>query len=97
VILLFTESDLESTIFCNNRFGVVPLEVACLPVMKVDGLEIWVVTGVEGAIWEIELVRKYQLKFLSLIVEGGNGPSILRGVRVDEKTATNDLRNLLDG
>jgi len=94
VILPFTESDLEDTISCNDRFGVVPLEVACLPVMKVDSLEIWVITGVEGAIWEIELVRKYQLKFLSRIVEGGDGPSILGGVCVDEKTAANDLRYL---
>lgn len=94
MILLLTESDLESTIFCNDRLGVVPLEVACLPVMKVDSFEIWVITGVECAIWEIELVREYQLKFLSRIVEGGDGPSILGGVRVDEETAANDLRNL---
>ena len=62
--------------------------------MKIDSLEIWVVTGPEGAIWEVELVRKYQLKFLGRIVEGGDGPSTLGGIWVDEKTAANDLRYL---
>lgn len=59
MILLFAESDLKSTILCDDRFGVIPLEVACLPVMKVDSLKIWVVTEVKSAIWKIELVRKY--------------------------------------
>jgi hypothetical protein len=59
VILLFTESDLESTILCDDRCGVIPLEVACFPVMKVDSLKIWVITEVKGPIWKIELVRKY--------------------------------------
>ena len=59
MILLFAESDLESTVLCDDRFGVIPLEVACCPVMKVHSLKIWVITGVKSAIWKIKLVRKY--------------------------------------
>jgi hypothetical protein len=59
MVWLFTQSDLERAILCDNRLGVIPLEITCLPVMKVDSLPIWVITRIESATIDIELVREY--------------------------------------
>jgi hypothetical protein len=64
--------------------------------MEVDGLPIWVVTGVESAIIEIELVRKYQFEFRRRIMEGGKSVSTLRGVGVDETPTSSELTSLYD-
>jgi hypothetical protein len=69
MVLLLAEGDLEGAILCHNRIWVIPLEVVCLPVMKVDSFPIWVIAGPESATINVELVRKYQLKFLTRIVE----------------------------
>ncbi len=97
MVLLFGHSDLEVPILCYDRFGVIPLEIVCLPVMKVDSFKIWVITGPECAIWSLEFVRKYKLKCLRRIVEGGDGPGALRGVYVDEARVTVQLGYLHDG
>jgi len=62
--------------------------------MKVDSLKIRIVTGPESAIWKIKLVRKYELKCLRRIVEGGDSPKVLRSVWVDETPVANDRGNL---
>jgi len=57
------ECDLESPVLCCDGSGVVPLEVACLPVVEVGSFPEGIVAGIETPSVVVEFVRKDQLEF----------------------------------
>ena len=63
VSLLPGECDLEGAVLGGDRGGVIPLEIAGLPVVEVDSFPVGVVAGVESTIVVVEFVREDQLKF----------------------------------
>ena len=64
------ECDLEDTVLGGDGGGVVPLEVARLPMVEVASFPEGIVAGVEGSPVVVEFVREDQLGFRS-VVEGG--------------------------
>ena len=61
--LLPAQSDLEGPVLGGDSRGVIPLEVARLPVVvEVDGFPIWIVAEVEGSTVVAEFVREDQLE-----------------------------------
>jgi len=62
VSLLPAQSALEGPVLGGDGRGIIPLEVARLPVVEVDGFPIWIVAGVEGSAVVVEFVREDQLE-----------------------------------
>jgi len=62
VSLLPAQSDLEGPVLGGDSRGVIPLEVARLPVVEVDGFPIWIVARVKGSTVVVEFVREDQLE-----------------------------------
>ena len=60
---LLRQCDLQDTVLGGDGGGVIPLEVARLPVMKVDGFPVWIVARVESSTVVVEFVREDQLSF----------------------------------
>ena len=61
VSVLLLKGDLQGSVLGGDGGGIVPLEVLRLPVVEVDGLPIWVITGVEGSTVGVEFIREDQL------------------------------------
>ena len=80
---LAAEGDLEGAVAGGDRRRVVPFHVVRHPVVKVDGLPVGVVSGVERTALDVELVAEDQLPGLAG-EEVGVGVCILRRVEIDE-------------
>ena len=91
--LLLGEGDLEGTALCGDGGRVIPLEIAGLPVVKVDSFPVWIVTGVERSTLIVEFVREDQLK-LCPVMEGCPGQGPVWSVRVDETSLAWKFRDL---
>ena len=61
VCFLLRQCDLQGSVFGGDGSGVIPLEVARLLVMKVDGFPVWIVAGVESPTAVVEFVKEDQL------------------------------------
>ena len=60
--LLPAQSDLDGPVLGGDSRRVIPLEVADLPVVEVDGFPIWIVAEVEGSTVVVEFIREDQLE-----------------------------------
>ena len=61
--VLLGECDLEGPVLSGDGGGVVPLEVARLPVVEVGSLPEGIVTGIETPSVVVKFVREDQLEF----------------------------------
>ena len=61
VRLLLGERDDETSISRRDRGRVIPFQVIRFPVVEVNGFPVWVVSRIEGATVDVELVREYEL------------------------------------
>ena len=61
VSFLLRQCDLQGPVLGGNGGGVIPLEVARLPVVQVDSFPVWIVARVESPTVDVEFVREDQL------------------------------------
>ena len=85
--------DLQGSVLGGDSGEVVPLEVACLPVVQVDCFTEWIVPGVENSSVVVKFAREDQLQFW-LFTEGGFCYSPTWGIWVNEAMVAWKFRDL---
>ena len=96
VRLFLRQRDLERAVLGRDRGGVVPLHVAGLPVVEVDGLPVRVVARVERAAVGVELVGEDELEGVGRVGERDACLGVVGGLDVDEAPVARNAGDLFE-